>query len=45
MLASRTEANLQVVAEEIKTEGGEAIVVAGDVSKVQLLTGVGTEYI
>ena len=40
VLSARTEAKLQAVADEIKAAGGEAVVVAGDVSKVgQLWTG------
>lgn len=34
VLSARTEEKLQVVAEEIRSEGGEALIVAGDVSKV-----------
>lgn len=36
-MSARTEETLQVVAEDITSAGGEAIVVVGDVSKVQVL--------
>lgn len=37
VLSARTESKLQAVADEIRTAGGEVVVVAGDVSKVKPL--------
>lgn len=43
-MSARTEDKLSAVAEEIKAEGGEAVVVVGDVSKVKTLNGVTAGY-
>lgn len=40
LLSARTEDKLQAVAEEITSAGGEAVIVVGDVSKVQTLSNL-----
>ena len=44
VLSARTEETLQAVAEDIRSARGEAIVVVGDVSKVQALGEVAVGY-